>query len=72
MALGKQVKSTVEAVALQHLGYSLWRGRVDDFGMVWKYTTYPMEGSGPVSRFDSINDVRKYIKQVIEVRGWQE
>lgn len=58
---------------LKKLGYGLSRDQRDALGRSWKYRTSPISGNGgPTNYFNTLKEVELYIKQVEQIRGFQE
>ena len=53
------------------IGYSLHMWQRDYKGKLHRYRTSPSDGSGPTNYFDSMADLMRYIRNVEQIREWQ-
>ena len=67
---GRCLSTTKWGKHIDALGYTLFGGSIDSFGRSWRYRTFP-QGSGPINQFDTLDQVKAWVKMVEQIRQWQ-
>ena len=57
---------------LEQLGYCLAEWKRDCFGKLHRFRTSPNSGGGPTNYFNTATQLMQYIKDVEQVREWQQ